>query len=214
MPRLSKARKELLTTMMKQSIFEAATSVLYEHGVDGTTMNRVAEAADLAKSSLYDYFPSKGEMLKFVSDRLVVPFVQAVEEIVRADLPAPQKLERILRLAFEKGIKHKAIIRLLAEAEQEYQVKKRTGPRILEAFTAIFEQGIREGSFHPHNPAHTGRMFLGAFSEVFELLKSSASEEAANEYVGVLIDAALHGLSIHVGKNRAAAETSSCRPNP
>ena len=64
----------------------------------------------------------------------------------------------------------------------------------MEAFTAIFEQGIKEGSFHPHNPAHTGRMFLGAFRELFELLASSASEEAANEYVEVLIGAALHGL--------------------
>ena len=59
MPRLSKTGKEMLTAMMKESIFEAATAVLSEHGVDGTTMNRVAEAADLAKSSLYDYFPSK-----------------------------------------------------------------------------------------------------------------------------------------------------------
>jgi AcrR family transcriptional regulator len=200
MPRLSKARKQLLTTMMKESIFEAATSVLCEHGIDGTTMNRVAEAADLAKSSLYDYFPSKVELLKFISDRLVLPFIQAVEEIVGADLPAPQKLERIVRLAFENGVQHKAIIRLLAQAEQEYEVKKRTRPRILEAFTAIFAQGIREGSFHPHNPAYTGLMFLGAFSEVFELLKSSASEEAAKEYVSMLIDAALHGLSIHVEK--------------
>ena len=74
MPRLSEARKELLTTMMKESIFEAATSVLSEHGLDGTTMNRVAAAADLAKSSLYDYFPSKDELLEFVSDRLVAAF--------------------------------------------------------------------------------------------------------------------------------------------
>ena len=56
-------------------------------------MNRVAEAAELAKSSLYDYFPSKDDLLEFVSDRLVAPFMQAVEETVRADLPAPQKLE-------------------------------------------------------------------------------------------------------------------------
>ncbi len=119
-------------------------------------------------------------------------------ETLRADLPAPQKLERILRIAFETGTKHKAILGLLVHSDQEYQVRRRTRRQILEAFTAIFEQGIKEGSFHPHNPAHTGRMFLGAFRELFELLASSASEEAANEYVGVLIDAALHGLSIHV----------------
>ena len=206
MPRLCKARKELLTTLMKESIFEAATAVLNEHGVNGTTMNRVAEAAELAKSSLYDYFPSKDDLLQFVSDRVVAPFVQAVEETVQADLPAPQKLERILRMAFENGTKHKAIIQLLAQSEQEYQVRKTTRPRILAAFTAIFAQGICEGSFYPHNPAHTGRMFLGIFSEIFELLKSSESQEAANEYVEMFVDAALHGLSIHVEKKQAAGE--------
>ena len=71
MPRLSKARKELLTTMMKDSIFEATTSVLSAHGIDGTTMNRVAEAADLAKSSLYDYFQNKDELLAFVANRIM-----------------------------------------------------------------------------------------------------------------------------------------------
>ena len=175
------------------------------HGVDGTTMNRVAAAADLAKSSLYDYFPSKDELLDFVSERLEAPFMKAVEETLRAELPAPQKLERILRIAFENSTKHKAIVRLLVQSDQEYRVRQRTRPQILEAFTVIFEQGIQEGSFHPHNPAHTGRMFLGAFRELFELLASSASEEVANEYVGALIDAALHGLSIHVrsGKTKA-----------
>jgi AcrR family transcriptional regulator len=194
--------------MMKESIFEATTSVLCEHGVDGTTMNRVAEAADLAKSSLYDYFPSKDDLLEFVSHRLVAPFVQAVKETVRADLSAPQKLERVLRIAFEKGTRHKAIIRLLAYSDREYEVRKRTRPQILEAFTAIFEQGIEEGSFQPHNPALIGRMFLGAFAELFDLLSGSATEEAANEYVELLIDAALHGLFIHVEKNRAVGAAS------
>ena len=201
MPRLRKARKEMLTAMMKESIFEAATLVLSEHGVQGTTMNRVAEAADLAKSSLYDYFPSKDELLEFVCDRMITPFLQAVEETLHLEMPAPQKLERIVRIAFETGAKHKAILRLLVYSDQEYQVRRRARPRILEAFTTIFEQGIREGSFHPHNPAHTGRMFLGAFRELFELQSSSASEEVINEYMRVLIDASLHGLSIHVEKS-------------
>ena len=56
MPKLSATRKELLTTMMKEAIFEAATSVLCAHGVSGMTMDRVAAAAGLAKGSLYNYF--------------------------------------------------------------------------------------------------------------------------------------------------------------
>jgi AcrR family transcriptional regulator len=205
MPRLSEARKELLTSMMKESIFEAATSVLSEHGLDGTTMNRVAAAADLAKSSLYDYFPSKDDLLEFVSDRLVAPVMQAVEETLHADLPAPQKLARIVGLAFENSTRHKAVVRLLVQSNQDYRVRQRTRPLVLDAFRTIFEQGIKEGSFRPHNTAHSSRMFLGAFRELFELQASSESEEAANEYCEALIGAALHGLSIHVGSAHANA---------
>ena len=212
MPRLSKTRKEMLTTMMKESIYKAALAVLCEHGVDGTTMNRVAEAADLAKSSVYDYFPSKDELLGFIFDRLVAPFMHALEETVRAPL-RPQKLERVLRIAFEHGTKHKAIIRLLKHSEQEGPLKRKTRPQILEAFTTIFEQGIQEGSFQPHNPVHTARLFLGAFSELFDLQASNASEEAVQEYLAVLINAALHGLSIHVKKNRTASDASARSPN-
>jgi AcrR family transcriptional regulator len=214
MPRLSKTRKELLTTIMKESIFEAATSVLNEHGVDGTTMNRVAETADLAKSSLYDYFRSKEELLEFVVDRMFIPFMQAVNEILQADLPAPQKLEKVLRIALETGAKHKGILRLLERVDREQDVKKRTRPQILAAFTTIFEQGVEEGSFHPYNPAYTGRMFMGAFSQLTELRESSASDKMVNEYAEVLIDATLHGVSIHVVKNRAAGKTSPRSANP
>jgi AcrR family transcriptional regulator len=200
MPRLSKVRKALLNTMMKETIFEAATSVLCKHGVGGTTMNRVAEAANLAKSSLYDYFENKDDLIQFFNTRLVEPCFQAIEAISHANLPAPQKLEKILRTAWEYGVKHKGLIQLLAGAEQSDQVRKDTRPRFLRLLTAIFEQGIREGSFRQHNPAHTGRMFLGCVSELFELQAQDAPSEDVNGFVEVLIDSVLNGFSIHALK--------------
>lgn len=198
MPRLSKARKALLTTVMKESIFEATTAVLCEHGVDGTTMNRVAAAANVAKSSLYDYFSSKDELLEFVSERIAVPFLEDLEQIVRTESSAPKKLAAILRSAFAHVTEHQAILRLLVESNQERLLKTRSRPRLLQAFTTIFEQGIREGSFRPHNPEHTGRMFLGCLAELFELQATNAPEEIARDYVEALIHMSLRGLSIHV----------------
>jgi len=214
MPRLSKARKALLTTMMKETIFEAATSVLSKHGVNGTTMNRVAEAAKLAKSSLYDYFESKEDLLRFFNDRMVEPFFQAIEEIAKGDLPAPQKLEAILRMALERSDKHKCLIRLLAETDQGYEIKKSSHPRFLRILRSVFERGIEEGSFRPHNYAHTGRMFQGCLSELFELQADDAPSEEVNGYVGVLIDAVLNGFSIHSEKGLGSGVTNSSSSNP
>ena len=213
MPRLSKTRKELLNTMMKESIFEATTTVLREHGVEGTTMNRVAEAASLSKSSLYDYFQNKDDLLAFVSDRIIGPFLKMLDDLVPARLPATQKLETILNYALDDSTKHKAIIRLLAQADQNQQVKQSTRPRVLEAITAIFEQGIEEGTFQPHNPAYTSRMFMGCLAELFELQMSSASDEAASEYVGILIGAVRQGFSIHVAKSPEPGTASPQAPD-
>lgn len=212
MPRLSKTRKALLNTMMKESIFEATTAVLCKHGVEGTTMNRVAEAASLSKSSLYDYFQNKDDLLAFVSDRIIGPFLKMLEELVPARLPAPQKLEAILRHALDDSTKHKAIIRLLAKSDPNMRVKRSARPRILEAITAIYEQGIQEGSFQPHNPAYTARMFMGCLRELFELQMDSASDEAATEYVGILITAVRHGFSIHAAKGPGPGAASPSGP--
>lgn len=196
--RLSKARKEYVTAMMKDTILEAAGSVLDQYGVNGITMDRVATMAGLAKGSLYNYFQDKNELLHFVFDRLVGPFLQAIEQIAGGDLPAPQKLEEILRVTLERSDRHKRIIRLLSETNQDYKIRKSLRPQVLQIFSEIIERGIAEGSLRPHNVAHTARMFLGCFVELFELQMSNASDAEVNEYVEVLIDVVLHGFSIHV----------------
>jgi TetR/AcrR family transcriptional regulator, multidrug resistance operon repressor len=198
--RLSKARKACVAAMMKDTIFEAASSVLEQHGASGLTMDRVATTVGVATGSLYNYFQDKDELLRLFFSRLVEPFLRAIEEIAAAELPAPRKLEKILRTAWEYAIKHKGLIRLLAGTDRVGQIRKETRRRFLRILTAIFEQGIQEGSFRPHNPAHTGRMFHGCLSELFELQADAALNEEVNDYVGVLIDATLNGSSIHAKK--------------
>jgi AcrR family transcriptional regulator len=198
MPRLSKARKELLTTMMQETIFEAAASVLCEHGVSGTTMNRVAAEANLAKSSLYDYFESKEELLRFLYTRIVEPAAKIIEEIAESNISAPQKLENILRGLQKHAIKYKGIINILADTNEEFHVqaiaKQSIQPRVMENFAAVFKQGIEEGSFRLHNPEHTARMFMGGLRELFELQGASASDQPVNEYVDGFIDLLRNGL--------------------
>jgi TetR/AcrR family transcriptional regulator, cholesterol catabolism regulator len=195
--RLSKARREHVTAMMKDTISDAVGTVLEEHGMNGLTMDRVAATAGLAKASLYNYFEDKDDLLRSVYAKLVEPFFQAIEEIAHKDLPAPKKLEMILRDSLERSDKHKGIIRLLAESHQEfYEIKSRTRPRLFELLVPIFEQGIEEGSFQPHNPRNTSHMFLGCLSELFEWQKYGASSEEAKSYVETLIGAVVQGFSI------------------
>ncbi len=212
--RLSKARKACVTTMMKDTIFEAASSLLEQHGSDALTMNQVATKVGFATASLYNYFQDKDDLLHFCHSRLVEPCLQAVEEAAGTDLPATQKLERILRTALEHAVKHKGLIKLMAGMDYDSKIRRDTRPRLLQIFTAIFQRGIKEGSFRPHDPAHTGRMFLGCVLEVFDFQASGASNKDGNSFARTLIDAILNGLSIRAGKGPESGEASPSSSNP
>ena len=201
--RLSKARRQFVTAMMKDTIFEATDAVLEQHGVGGITMERVATTAGLAKGSLYNYFQDKDDLLQFFYARLVEPFFGAIEQIVNADLPAPEKLKRILGTALEHVVKHKSLVRLLAGSNQESQIRKSNRPRLLRMLTAVFEQGIAEGTFPPYNPAHLARMLNGCLSGLFELQAEGASNEEVRAYVGLLVDAARHRPSLDADRTGA-----------
>lgn len=202
--RLSKARKDIVTAMMKDSIFEAAVSVFEQHGVGGMTMERVAATAGLAAGSLYNYFRSKNDLLQFVYARLVEPYVEALEAIVESRTPAPQKLEEILRSTLKRSTQQKGLIALMAESDQQCQMKRQVRPRVLQLLGQVFQQGINEGSFRSHEPAHTSRMFHGCLSELFEMQAEGASGDEVNEYVDVLIDAVRHGFSIYPEKDTSS----------
>ena len=212
--RLSKARKACVTTMMKDTIFEAASSLLEQHGSDAITMNQVATKVGFATASLYNYFQDKDDLLHFCYSRLVEPCLQAIGEVAGTDLPAPRKLERILRTALEYAVKHKGLIRLLAGMDYDSKIRKDTRPRLLQILTTIFQRGIEEGSFRLHDPTHTGRMFLGCLLEVFDLQAGGASTEEVNSFAETLTDATLNGFSIRADGGSRSRKASPGLSNP
>ena len=173
MPRLSATRKELLTTMMKEAIFEAATSVLGEHGVAGMTMERVAAAAGLAKGSLYNYFQGKEDLLQFLRDRICQPLFQAIDEIAGNGLSPPEKLCSILREFSDHLAQHCGVIAMLLREDggrRLVESSRQSGrQRVLAPVAAIFDQGVKQGYFRPLDATESACMVLACMNELFEM---------------------------------------------
>jgi AcrR family transcriptional regulator len=204
--RLSKARKEIVDRVMKETIGDAAGSVLERHGLCGVTMDRVASTAGLAAGSLYNYFRNKEDLLQFIYARLVEPFFQLLEEIAAADCPASEKLEKIVRMGLEHSNRERGLIRLLVESGEDLRIRSKLRPRALRIYAGIFSQGIREGSFPPHNAAHSARMFHGCYAGLFDLQAGGAPPEDVQEYVEYLVAAA--GAAMAVSGNNYCLQDS------
>lgn len=201
MPRLSKARKELLTTLMRDSIFEATASVLSAHGVDGTTMNRVAEAADLAKSSLYDYFQNKDELLAFVADRIMAPIAERIDEIAQADLPATEKLGGVIRAALKSVEQHRELLVPLVRDKFRHgseAVGVSIRARVAQTVAAVFAQGMQAGQIRRDDPDQLSRLFLACLAEFCEMWIAADPPEEIDDCVERLRRLFLYGVSADV----------------
>ena len=161
--RLSKARKACVTTMMKDAIFEAASSLLEQHGTGGLTMNRVATKVGFATASLYNYFRNKDDLIQYCYTRLVEPSTQAVEEVAALDLPARQKLERICRVALEYAVKHKGLIRLLAGMNYDSEIRRNSRPRPYRFSQRFSSKESRRAPSARMTPRIRAACFMGAY---------------------------------------------------
>jgi len=207
MTSLAERRKELLDSMMREAVYEGAVAVLTEHGLNGTTMDRVAAAAGMAKGSLYNHFRNKQELLEFVRDRAVAPMQEALAEIVKSRLCAAEKLASISRLWREYLVKHHAVFeflindhaakRLLRDTEQTTRASG------IKQIATIIEQGIEEGAFRPVDARAAAEMFVSASIGMVEQEFAAGISRPVDEAVDALMGVFLHGLCARKGNCQA-----------
>ena len=206
MPRLTAVRRQALDEMMRAAIFEAAVSVLAEHGVEGMTMDRVAVAADVAKGSLYHYFSGKKDLLEFVHAKVIEPILQDLEEIVATEQSAIAKLATHLSKLLEYVVQHSQVFKLLFQDDAAQGLLQSSLRRTRDAgsrhLAEVFRQGIAEGAFRPEDPLILTHMFLGLCKGTFESDPELEGREQREKVHRLIMGTFLNGIA-----------TEECRSN-
>src|SRR3989338_1577770 len=84
-------------TLLQEEIVRAAAICFGEHGYRATTLETIAAKAGISKVTLYTYVSSKEELLCQVFERAVESSRAGLRQIVGQDLPADEKLRRLIR---------------------------------------------------------------------------------------------------------------------
>ena len=80
----------------RKEIFNASVHLFLQKGFNETSMREIAEAAGIGKSTLYDYFPSKDDiLLSFVEDELE-NLTKRGQDIAKQNVGADEKLRQIM----------------------------------------------------------------------------------------------------------------------
>ena len=88
-------KEEVLKNYRVSEILEAARRTIGRFGFEGTTIDRVADEARIAKGTIYLYFPNKESLLH---SAVVEGIRDLTLELARSDDPAKPPIERLTHL--------------------------------------------------------------------------------------------------------------------
>jgi AcrR family transcriptional regulator len=175
----------------RQEIFDASVHLFLEKGFNETSMREIAVASGVGKATLYDYFRTKEEILLSYFERELHQITDRARTIAGQELPAPDRLRRIMQVHLEYWLERKDFyLRLSLEAQRLTLQSQR---RIQDARHAyqdllcrLIQDGIREGAFRPVDPLLATRLLLTLLTPVvFTSRPSGTPQQMMDEAIGI-----------------------------
>ena len=183
--------------MMRQGIHAAVIEALTEHGVEGVTMDRVAQIAGVAKGTLYTYFANKQELVRYAITTSLEPLLEETTAILTSDRPPLEKLEAATMAAVAYFEPNRALFRVFL---YDRTMEKEPDHRSLfqassETLARVIEEGIADGTFRPVDTLKVGSMIVEAHAALIRLRLASDEPGAAEEDARLLLDVFLRGIA-------------------
>lgn len=152
-------------TRRRHEIFHAAAHLFMKQGFQETSMQQIAKAAGVGKSTLYDYFPTKDDILVFTVEDEIIEAIQYAKEIADKDLSAEQKLRQVMQMQMGFLEANRQLLvklnfesqRLKVGSQERIQEKRHAYQDLV---CKVIEEGIRSGEFRKINPLLAARTLL------------------------------------------------------
>ncbi len=171
----------------RHEIFDAAVHLFLAKGFSETSLREIAAAAGVGKSTLYDYFPTKDDILVSMVVETITDLTDEAQEIVRRPLPAFDRLRAIMQLNLESVLANREfylklsfdVQRLGLESQKRIQTARHAYQDLIRQ---LIEEGVNEGSFRPVNSLLVARLLLAALTPtVFTSRPTGTPQEMLDE---------------------------------
>lgn len=185
----------------REAIIEAAYALFVQQGYHGTSMRRIAQAADLALGGIYNHFDSKEALFKAV---IIAhhPFVTVVPKLENlAERSTEELLRQAARLFVGEMERQSGVFNLMFI--ELIELDGRHMPElvgIVLPYVLSFQQRVAAsdaGLIRAQTPALFFRSFIGtvvAYYVMKELLAGSAVMQLGASSIDDMMDIYLHGL--------------------
>lgn len=197
------ARRQRRIERRRREIAKAAAQVFAEKGYANTTTKELAEAADMAEGTLYNYFEGKREILLAIVKEMQIPFDNLLQNAHK--LQSRADFVSVVEEGFDIFVSQLDFTRtLLTEIWVDDIILEDfvTGRlrHIGEAVQTFVAQGIEAGTFRPMDPEVATLMVLGSFLAliipVLRGMRPIPSRQARRDMAEAAVDLLLDGIRV------------------
>jgi AcrR family transcriptional regulator len=193
------------TTDRRSEILAAALKVFEASGYAATTVEAIAEAAGIAKGSIYNYFSSKHDLFQQIfTDAMAAAEAEATPILAEA-IPAAEKITKVLDYWFSRLGYYRQIGRLVLEfwvaaaREQQGELARTLANSYAQwrqRLADVLTEGIQEGAFRQDVQSKVGASMIMAVLDGIEVqLILGVYQSVDQEFLTALKRAILTALS-------------------
>ena len=150
----------------RHEIFHRVVPIFVKKGFQETSMQEIAGAAGLGKSTLYDYFKTKDEILVYFFEDQWNDVIEDAQKIAVQNCSADVRLRKVTEVYMESLQANKSLFlklsiesqRLKLESQRQIQDRRHAYQDMVRA---LIEEGIREGVFRQVNSLLAARLLVG-----------------------------------------------------
>jgi AcrR family transcriptional regulator len=187
-----------LRAKVVDTILEAAEQVADEVGLGGMTIAAVAERAEVAVGTLYNYFPDGDGIVTalFRARRTaILPMIVAAAKATK-DLPFEDRLREFVRRLLVVFDQQERFLRVAVLADREGNKRKPRDTSLMDETVNALEQIMRDGArrklFSASRAPIYARMLHGALRSMY--VWPLTDGRAMSAHGDLIVDTFLHGV--------------------
>ena len=173
----TKERKEREKENRRETILNAAESVMLANGLHGLNIDLIAQETELAKGTIYLYFKSKEEILSTLSIKARRLLLKEFQKIEQKGISPIEQIKELVRTNYEfyktnplyyDLVSLYEVNNTLTETEEMHE----SGQDISNLIVNIVNKAKEDGSLNPNiNPHYFSFCIWGMTVGVFQLIK-------------------------------------------
>jgi AcrR family transcriptional regulator len=202
MDRSRTTKKEVVAAFRTGEILAATRRLMEEKGVDSLTMDEIAQAAGVAKGTIYLYFQGKDELVQALLSQVGENIALDLEAILARLDPPPDKLRQVVILLLQyveqerelfpiylrELVRYKSNRAALSPSLQEHE------ERIVGLLTRLFTEGIASRNFINVNPGLLAYVLKGMVRAVGYYQMTGPHQDAIQEGLPVILQLLFSGI--------------------